>query len=197
VGYFSDRAASRRGHYLFGLFALTLATLLVGVARNYWLLVFARLLQGCSSAVVWTIGMAVLADTLPTEQLGIAMGTIGSIVSFAMVAAPFLGGTIFERFGYESVFYFLGAMLLIDIILRLLMIERGDAKKWGIGIESDNRGEESQALLDGGGTDATPRKSLLSLLTVIILYFQLILVSAILDRSMDCPDILVHLRWSI
>jgi len=109
--------------------------------------------------------MAVLADTLPTEQLGVAMGTIGGIASFAMVSAPFVGGTIFHNFGFEAVFYVLGAMLIIDIILRLLMIERVDAKKWGIGIDSDTEAHESQALLNAVAEESQ-QQSLFSLLTV-------------------------------
>ena len=127
MGWFSDRASSRKGLYLIGLFALILSTFFVAVARVYWILLVARILQGCSSAIVWTVGIAVLADTMPTGQLGVAMGTIGSVVSLAMVSAPVLGGTVYHTFGYEAVFYMLGAMLVIDVILRLLMIERKDA----------------------------------------------------------------------
>jgi MFS family permease len=58
------------------------------------MLMVARVLQGCSSAVVWTVGMAVLAETLPPERLGVAMGTVGSVVSLGMVSSPVLGGTI-------------------------------------------------------------------------------------------------------
>jgi MFS family permease len=94
VGWFSDGASSRKGLYLIGLFALILSTFFVAVARVYWILLIARILQRCLSAIVWTVGIAVLADTMPTEQLGIAMGTIGSVVSLAMVSAPVLGGTV-------------------------------------------------------------------------------------------------------
>ena len=124
-----------------------LSTFFVAVARVYWILLVARVLQGCSSAVVWTVGIAVLADTMPTEQLGIAMGTIGSVVSLAMVSAPVLGGTLYHTFGFEAVFYVLGAMLVIDVILRLLMIERKDAEKWLVGVGSETETDESAPLL--------------------------------------------------
>jgi MFS family permease len=114
--------------------------------------------------VVWTIGLSVLADTLPTEQLGVAMGTIGGIASFAMVSAPFLGGTIFHNFGFEAVFYVLSGMLWIDVILRLLMIERDDAKRWGIGLDSDLGDDEGETLLQ---TTPESPKSLASLLFVL------------------------------
>ena len=165
MGYFSDRASSRRTHYLLGLSALIVSTFIVAVARVYWLLLLGRVLQGCSTGVVWTIGMAVLADTLPTEQLGGTMGIIGSITSLAMVSAPLLGGTIFQTFGYEAVFYVLGAMLLIDVILRLLMIDHVDAKKWGIRKDSDTEADENQTLLNN--ENEGPPQSLLTLIMVI------------------------------
>ena len=84
---------------------------------------------------------------MPTEQLGIAMGTIGSVVSLAMVSAPVLGGTVYHFFGFAAVFYVLGAMLVIDVILRLLMIERKDAGRWGVGEESETEAEEGAPLL--------------------------------------------------
>jgi MFS family permease len=112
--------------------------------------------------VVWTVGIAVLADTLPTEQLGVAMGTIGSVVALAMVSAPVVGGTIFHSFGFEAVFWTLGGLLVIDVILRLMMIERKDAKKWDIlDSESESEAEESTALLD-----SPPGKSMLATVLV-------------------------------
>jgi len=165
VGYFSDRAASRKLHYLLGLGSLIFSTALVATARIYWLLLAARVLQGCSSAVVWTVGMALLADTLPTNQLGVAMGTIGSVVSLAMVSAPVLGGTLFHHFGYEAVFYVLGGFLLADVVLRLMMIERKDALQYGVlcDEEPDSEGENRTLL----PAERTASKSLSSMILVL------------------------------
>jgi MFS family permease len=108
--------------------------------------------------------MAVLADTLPTNQLGLAMGTIGSVVSLAMVSAPVLGGTIFHHFGYEAVFYVLGGFLMADVALRLMMIERKDALQYGILCDEESESDgENETLLP---TEATPQKSLLSMVLV-------------------------------
>jgi MFS family permease len=148
VGYFSDRASSRKLHFLFGLFALILSTTLIAVSRVYWILLVARVLQGCSSAVVWTVGMAVLAETLPTEQLGVTMGTVGSVVSLGMVSSPVLGGTIFHAFGYHAVFWTLGGILLVDVFLRLIMIERKDAEEWSVGVTAEPEANENTALLN-------------------------------------------------
>jgi len=143
---------------------MILSTFFVAVAREYWILLVARIFQGCSSAIVWTVGIAVLADTMPTEQLGIAMGTTGSVVSLAMVSAPVLGGAVYHKFGFEAVFYVLVAMLVIDVILRLLMIERKDAAKWGVGVEPTTGTDESVPLLQTSGE--MKRTSLLRLFLV-------------------------------
>lgn len=172
MGYFSDRASSRKTHYLLGLLALLLSTVLVALARRYALLLVARFLQGSSSAIVWTVGTAVLADTFPTEQLGVAMGTIGSVVSLAMVAGPVFGGAIFHRFGYSAVFWGLGGLLVFDVVLRLLMIELKDAKKWGVDLQGQESQESAEAtpnettqLLDGSASKE-PATSLLKVFTV-------------------------------
>ena len=90
--------------------------------------------------------MAVLADTMPTEQLGVAMGTVGSVVSLGMVSAPVIGGAVFHKLGYEAVFWVFGGMLFIDFLLRLMMIERKDAKQWDIASGSETE-DESTGLL--------------------------------------------------
>jgi len=141
------------------------------------------MLQGGSSAVVWTVGMAVLADTLPTEQLGVAMGTVGSVVSLAMVSAPVIGGAVFHTFGYEAVFWVLGGMLSIDVILRLMMIERKDAKQWDIECESDAE-DERTGLLENSPSEFDS-KSMLTMILVCPLFGLPNEVSSVFNSVMD------------
>lgn len=167
------------------------------MARTYWVLCGARVLQGCSSAVVWTVGMALLADTLPTNQLGVAMGTIGSVVSLAMVTAPVLGGTIFHHFGYEAVFYVLGGFLLLDVVLRLLMIERKDALQYGVLCDEETDSEadgENRTLLPG---EPTVQKSLLSMVLVYTSAIWADVVTTLPDCIMDSVHQLRYSRWTL
>lgn len=156
-----------------GLCLLILSTSFVAVSRTYPLMLLARVLQGASSAVSWTVGLAVLADTLPSEQLGVAMGTIGSVVSFAMVTSPVIGGAIFHALGFYAVFWFLGGMLVFDVLLRLLMIERKDAIRWGYVVDEETNGAASEdaPLLasdsnEGSDEERVKPKSMIRLLLV-------------------------------
>lgn len=161
------------------------------------MLMVARVLQGCSSAVVWTVGMAVLAETLPPERLGVAMGTVGSVVSLGMVSSPVLGGTIFHAFGYQAVFWVLGGMLVVDVFLRLMMIERKDAEKWGVVVvePEPETVDENTALIN---TPSPVRPAPSSMLKLFLVYtsHNPDLVSPIFDGVMDGIYEFHYLHWT-
>ena len=76
AGVLADRVPSRRAPFLLGLVALLAATVLFGLGRSLWVLVLARVLQGVSAAVVWTVGLALVIDTVGTEKLGTTIGSV-------------------------------------------------------------------------------------------------------------------------
>lgn len=128
AGYVADRTHSRRVPFLAGLWALVGSTVIFTVARTYWLLIVGRILQGLSAAVVWTVGLALLVDTVGKDRLGIAMGTVTIFMGSAMALAPVLGGVLYDVGGYYAPFYLCFALLLLDIFLRLMIIEKKTAK---------------------------------------------------------------------
>jgi predicted MFS family arabinose efflux permease len=64
------------------------------VATTVSALVIARVLQGLSAAVVWTVGMALVVDTVGQDQLGSAMGYVSMAMTVGTVFGPFIGGTV-------------------------------------------------------------------------------------------------------
>lgn len=102
-GWATDRVRSRRTFLLTGLIALGAATSLLLVARSLTLIIVARALQGISAAVVWVAGPALLADSVDPGQIGYFMGFMGDSMGLAIIAAPAVGGVVFERcVGYLS-----------------------------------------------------------------------------------------------
>jgi MFS family permease len=104
----------------------------------------ARTLQGLATAIVVTVGYALVFDKVGPEQLGQAMGYTS--MSLSMVCSPLLmafiqsanhltqfskgwfvgpvvGGIIYEHAGYLTVFAPPLALVGVEIILRLLLIE--------------------------------------------------------------------------
>lgn len=76
VGIIADRTNARRTPFLCGLVALLGATLMLALGQNIATLIIARILQGTSAAVVWTVGLAMVMDTVGPENLGKVIGTV-------------------------------------------------------------------------------------------------------------------------
>ncbi|KAF2115128.1 MFS transporter-like protein [Lophiotrema nucula] len=130
LGWLADRSSSRRSPLLLGLLALLGATVLLNVGNKTGVLVIGRVLQGISAAVVWVVGLALIADTVPQERLGQAMGYVGLGMSVGILVAPLLGGIVFEHAGYNAVFAMAYALIGVDIVLRLLLVEKKVAARW-------------------------------------------------------------------
>lgn len=76
------------------------------------------------------IGLALLADTVPQENLAQAMGYVSLGMSLGILIAPLLGGIVFDRAGYDAVFGMAYGLIGLDIILRLLLVEKKVAARW-------------------------------------------------------------------
>jgi MFS family permease len=130
AGILADKTSTRQGPFLLGLTALLLATVLLFMGNNVPTLVVARLLQGCSAAFVWTIGLALCVETVGKDNLGKTIGSIFSFISVGNLCAPVLGGTLYKKAGYAGVFGIGFAVLAIDFIMRLLVIEKKVARRY-------------------------------------------------------------------
>lgn len=94
------------------------------------MLMIGRALQGMSSAMTWTAGLALVVDTVDEQHVGQAMGWIGLATSLGVLLSPVLGGVVYGESGYYPVFAMCFAILAVDIILRLMIIEVKEAGKW-------------------------------------------------------------------
>ena len=63
-----------------------------------------RLVQGASSAIVHTVGIAILADTVGQTGVGPAMGFIAMSIALGVLIGPVVGGVLYHNYGYLAVF---------------------------------------------------------------------------------------------
>lgn len=141
AGWVADKTSTRQVPFLMGLLALLLATLLLYMGQTVAVLAIGRVLQGTSAAVVWTIGLALCLDTVGPENLGKTIGSIFSFISIGALAAPVLGGVLYQKTGYPGVFGIGFAVLSVDFIMRLLVIEKKVAGRYDASL--DDRGNSS------------------------------------------------------
>ncbi|KIY00565.1 uncharacterized protein Z520_03228 [Fonsecaea multimorphosa CBS 102226] len=156
VGVVADRTNARRTPFLCGLAALLAATIMLALGQNIPTLIIARVLQGTSAAVVWTVGLAMVLDTVGPQNLGKVIGTIFSIISVGELAAPVLGGVLYRETGYGGVFGLGAALLGVDFIMRILVIEKKTAVKYDKSLaeidnpcDAESRGEGMDSRDDG------------------------------------------------
>jgi len=129
-GWLADRPSSRRLPFILGLLALGGSTILLCLGSSILVLVLGRLLEGLSTAVIWTSGLALLVDTVGQKEIGRVMGWCSISMHSAMLLGPLLGGVVFERSGYYAVFAMAFGVIFLDIVLRLLLVEKKIAAGW-------------------------------------------------------------------
>jgi MFS family permease len=123
TGWLCDKIHLRRWPFLGALVIQLAATLMLCLATSVGILVAARILQGASGGVVWTVSLIIMTDTVQSAELGQALGYVALGRSVGVVIGPLLGGVLYERSGYYSVFALCFAFLVIDGFFRLSFIE--------------------------------------------------------------------------
>ncbi len=129
-GWVADHTSNRSGPFYLGLVILAAATILFGLAKASWVLLISRLFQGLSAAIVYTVGLALLVDTVGRDNIGQWMGTALSSSSFGLIISPLLGGIVYAKAGYMAVFGMAISLIVVDILMRLCMIEKKTAMKY-------------------------------------------------------------------
>lgn len=153
AGILADKfSSSRQLPFILGLLMLILATVLLALGQSVAVLATARVLQGASGGVVWTLGLAIIIETVGQENLGKTMGTIFSFISVAGLFSPIIGGLLYEKTGYRGVFGVGIGLVCIDFVLRLLMVEKKVAAKY---LEA-NSGDSGETSHEEEETEQTP-----------------------------------------
>ncbi|EPE28815.1 MFS general substrate transporter [Glarea lozoyensis ATCC 20868] len=148
AGVIADRLPARQIPFTGGLLALVASTTLLCFGQTIGVLILARILQGASAAVVWTVGMALVKDTVGGENLGTAIGSMFSVVSVGELLAPVLGGIVYGKAGNNAVFGMGFGLLGLDILMRFAMVEKKVAKRYGREYAEDSGTDEESASND-------------------------------------------------
>ncbi|KAJ6780749.1 hypothetical protein PWT90_04624 [Aphanocladium album] len=129
-GWMADKYQNRRIPMLVGLVWLLASTLLLCFSTSITMLLIARILQGLSAAMTWSVGLALLIDSVDKKHVGRATGWTSTALTFGILLGPLIGGIVYDRAGNYAVFGICFGLIAIDVALRLVIIEVKDAKKW-------------------------------------------------------------------
>jgi len=106
--------------YLISMVTFVAASALCGTARSLPALIFFRVLQGFGGGALQPTQQAILRQTFPPSEQGMAMAIFSMVIMVGPAIGPVLG---------DRIFLFQGALFLLVIpILFFLRVQRTGAK---------------------------------------------------------------------
>ena len=117
-----DQTRTRQLPFLLGVGVMGGATVLFSLTTSLPWIVLARVLQGCSTAIVFTIGFSLLRETVGDRHIGRAIGFTSMSLSGGLFAGPIVGGFLYDLAGYFAVFIPAFVLVAVEFLLRLLLI---------------------------------------------------------------------------
>jgi DHA2 family multidrug resistance protein len=98
-------AFGRKRFFMTCLGIFTISSLLCGIAPNLGFLLLFRVLQGIGGGGLQPMAQAILADTFPPQQRGLAFALYGITAIMAPTIGPTLGGWITFNYSWRWIFF--------------------------------------------------------------------------------------------
>lgn len=117
------RVFGRKRYFLFSISLFTVSSFLCGSAWNLQSLIFFRILQGIGGGAMQPMSQAILLETFPPAQHGMAMAVFGIGIMFGPIVGPLLGGWITDNWSWHWIFYVNVPIGIISILMMMFFIE--------------------------------------------------------------------------
>ncbi len=122
TGLLSSRFG-RKNFYMASVVIFTLASMACGLARTLPTMIAFRIVQGFGGGVLLTVSQAILRESFPAEEQGMAMGLYGLGAVLAPAFGPTLGGWITDQYSWPWIFYINVPVGVVTLILLSRYIE--------------------------------------------------------------------------
>ncbi|MGD9339142.1 MAG: DHA2 family efflux MFS transporter permease subunit, partial [Syntrophobacterales bacterium] len=107
---------------LFSVTLFTASSLACGAAPSLKFLIVARILQGLGGGGLQPLSQAILFETFPVAEHGLAMAVFGMGVVMAPIMGPVVGGWITDNLSWRWVFYINLPVGLLALVLAIFFI---------------------------------------------------------------------------
>lgn len=113
----------RKNYFAFSVMIFTVASFLCGHSSSIWELVGWRFLQGIGGGALLATAQAILFDTFPKEEHGMASAVYGMGVVMGPTLGPTIGGYLIDNYDWPWIFYVNVPIGIIATILTLKYIK--------------------------------------------------------------------------
>jgi MFS transporter, DHA2 family, multidrug resistance protein len=125
-GWFASMLGRKR-FFLICLVIFTVSSLLCGIAPSLGAIIAFRIMQGAGGGGLQPTAQAILADTFPPEQRGLAFALYGVTAIIAPTIGPTLGGWITDNYSWRWIFFI---NLPVGILTLMLVFRLVDDPPW-------------------------------------------------------------------
>ena len=121
-GHLSDRVNSRERLVLLGLLGFSVSLMGFALSERTWQFDWWAAMFGISMSLAFTSVAALIAEAVPPETRGLAMGGYNTSIYFGMMGSSALMGSVIQRAGFE-VSFVLAALVNLGLtgVFHLLM----------------------------------------------------------------------------
>lgn len=107
----------RKPIVIIGVTIFILSSFTIMLAPNIDILLFARMFQAIGAAAGQTIGRAIISEFYTKEEMGKIFATIFPFIGLSPAIAPMIGGCINYYLGWRAIFFFIGMLGILLILL--------------------------------------------------------------------------------
>jgi EmrB/QacA subfamily drug resistance transporter len=102
---YSIRRIGQRNTFILAIAVFIFGSIVGGMATNFTVLIFGRILQGAAAGITQPLAMLALFQIFPPNERGRAMGLYGMSVILAPAVGPYVGGAMVDLFSWRYVFF--------------------------------------------------------------------------------------------
>ena len=107
----------RKRLYLLSFLVFTIGSMLAGTSQTFGQMILWRTLQGLGGGALIPVSLAIMIESFPQEQRGMAMAIYGMGVVLAPAVGPVLGGWLIDNYGWPWIFYINVPVSLLGMLL--------------------------------------------------------------------------------
>ncbi len=111
------RAMGRKRYLMGSIIVFTASSVLCGWATGLTEIIIFRIIQGMGGGGLQPMSQAILMETFPPEQRGLAMGIFGMGVVLGPILGPLVGGYLTDNYSWRWIFYINLPIGLIALVL--------------------------------------------------------------------------------
>jgi MFS transporter, DHA2 family, multidrug resistance protein len=107
----------RKRLYVTSFAVFTIGSMLAGTARTFWAMLLFRTIQGIGGGSLIPISQAILRESFPPDEQGLAMSIYGMGVVLAPGAGVILGGWLTDHYGWPWIFFINVPVAIVGILM--------------------------------------------------------------------------------